>query len=170
MKWIRALLYTIGFIVAFGGVSVAVRVTGIDVAIARGLVTPRMTYSQAYQLLNNTTTILSLLVTIGLALCVYAIRHPGALPAKARALREQLKDPSPGQLVVVWVVAVCTIVGYIAAIYATWHFVAKRMAGRSTTPNTPLVARLAELDSAQRAGLISPAEHTAKRTEILNSY
>ena len=111
MKWIRALLSTIGFIVAFIVVSIALRLSGIDVAIASGFVTSRTTYWQAYQLLNNTSAILSLLLTIGLTLCVYAIRHPGSLPAKAHAVRDRLKDPSPGQLVVVWVVAFCTIVG-----------------------------------------------------------
>ena len=37
----------IGFIVAFVVVSIALRLSGIDVAIARGLVTSRMTYSRS---------------------------------------------------------------------------------------------------------------------------
>jgi hypothetical protein len=171
MQWVRAffsVLFVLGVLLIS---SFIVAMSGLDVALARLGVRPGMRYSEAYQLITNWRAILTLLFTTGLVLAVYAIRHPGELPRKFDRFKAWLREATPGRLVVIWIVAVCTIIGYLAAFYATWHFVAKRLTARPAAPTTtPLLARLAELDSAQRAGLISADEHAAKRSEILQAY
>ena len=70
-----------------------------------------------------------------------------------------------------WIVAVFTIVGYALAIYATWHYAKRRLAQVPQAASTDdLAARLARIDSARDAGLITPQEHADKRASLIQSW
>lgn len=171
MKFVRAAIYPILFVAAFVAGSIAVGGSGIGVYITRLTITPRTTFSQAYSTLNSVNGALTLGFAILVVVAVWSIRHPGGLRAKFEGMLRQARNASGRALVAYWVVAVLTIVGYALAIYATWHYAKRRPARSAPAASTDdLASRLARIDSARDAGLITPQEHADKRANLIQSW
>jgi hypothetical protein len=172
MKFVWAALYTGFFLATFIAASIAISLTGVGVPIARSLINVRTaTYYEAYRTLTNVNSVLGLSLAILLTVALWSIRNPGKLRLKFDRFVRRAENASGLALVVYWLVAVFTIVGYPLAIYASWHF-AKRRLGRSAVSATPedLASRLERLDSARDAGLITQQEHAAKRAEVIQAW
>jgi hypothetical protein len=170
MKWVRAFLWIVIFIgLTMIGDALA-EVSGIGVVVTRSILpTAGVTYSRAYSTLATVDMVLSILFATAVLLAVYAIRRPGAIRARVQSFNERMRNPSVRDLVVLWVISPFTF--YVPAIYATWHFFAlRRVRPPADSATSPLVARLAQLDSARQAGLISADEHETKRAQILDAY
>ena len=170
MKFVRAALYTVLVLATFVAGSLVVGISGIGVAITRSLITSRTTYSQAYETLRNVNIALTLGFTIVVVLAVWSIRNPGGLRAKFNGVLRHAEGASGLALVGYWLVAVFTIVGYVLAIYATWHYAKRRLAHSAPATTDDLASRLARLESARQAGLLTPEEYADKRASLIKSW
>ncbi len=130
MRFLWPAVYIGYFLVVdvFGGMVAGV--SGLGVAITKAVLTGQyVTSYRAYSTLATVNGVVGLAFATVVILAIWSIRHPGALRARFRAVTQRVKAPSGIDLVVIWVVAVVTVVGYLVAIYATWRYATGHRAG-----------------------------------------
>lgn len=130
MQFIRAVIYVIGFLVVETAGAIASQFTGLGVEVTKMLIgnRPGLTYSQPLGTWQTVNTSIGLIVASVVAVALYKSRHPGSLsglPIRVRISR-WLNQPTLTNLVLGWLVAVMTVVGYPFAIYMTARFAVNR--------------------------------------------
>src|SRR4029078_4888548 len=151
------------FLITFGLGSGSAELSGLSVYILRATGVRFHTYYDAAPAVTTVNGVLGLGFAIIFVVAVWSIRNPGNLRLKFDRAKERVERASGVGLVVLWVTAVFTIVGYPVAIYGSWHYAKRRLAQSATPASTDnLASRLARLDSAREAGIITRQEHAEK--------
>jgi hypothetical protein len=174
MKFVWAAVYTGLFIVGFVGGSLVAAVLGVGQwLVVSSHPAQFRTYSELYEAVRTANTIngvIGLAFAIVLVTALWSMRNPGGLGRKRDAFVAKVKAPKGWHLVVYWIAAVCTVVLYPLAIYATWRYIDARRTHSTGGATERLSSRLADLDAARDAGLITPEEHAAKRATTIEAF
>ncbi len=174
MKFVWAAAYIGLFLVAdvVGSLIAAVLAVG-NRLVSFAHPAPFRTYSDLYgavstaQLING---VIALAFAIVVVTALWSIRNPGGLGRKRDAFVAQAKAPRGRHLVIYWIVAVFTGVLYPLAIYSTWRYIDARRTHSTGRSAERLSSRLADLDAAREAGLITPEEHATKRAAAIEAF
>jgi hypothetical protein len=81
-----------------------------------------------------------------------------------------LRYPTVIEVVVIWVLGFFTLIGYVPAMYMTYRYLRVYVERKAPAKPGTLTGRLAELDTAHAAGLISEEEHQLKRRALLDTF
>lgn len=180
MTYVWPVLYVLAFLILYTLAAGTLEISGISAAITKlALTGQRVPYSRALEWYNLVTEVLGLIIAFCATLATWSIRHPGGVRSKVNRIVNSTKAPSVRVLVAWWVIAPFTLgLGYIAAIYSSWRFATGHRNGRA--PSDPaqqapaqadaLASRLAQLDAARDAGLITNQEHADKRAAAVQAF
>lgn len=100
-----------------------------------------LTWTEVYGTFDGVNTAIGLVIAVVAVVALSAARQPGAMTRdwedRRASLARRVNFPSMTDLVVGWVVAVCTVVGYPVAIYMTFRYATDRRAASAPTPRPP---------------------------------
>jgi hypothetical protein len=174
MKFVWAAVYSCLFVVGFVGGSLVAAILGVGQwLVASSHPAPFRTYSELYEAVrtaNSIDGVIGLAFAIVVVTALWSIRNQGGLGRKRDAFVAQIRAPKGWRLVVYWIAAVCTVVLYPLAIYSTWRYIDARRTHSTGGTTERLSSRLADLDAARDAGLITPEEHAVKRATTIEAF